>query len=152
MELDEALLEKCLRAAAGAPARTGRTRAARRRLPHRGTGQHRAGRRRHPHAGRAAHGGAHVRALPACDFNPDEVVALGAAVQAGLKANDAALDEVVMTDVAPYSLGVAVSHRFGRQRYRRTGTSTPSSSATARCRSAARRRTYPAPDAQLPSS
>jgi len=43
--------------------------------------------------------------FPACDINPDEVVALGAAVQAGLKMNDAALDEVVMTDVAPYSLG-----------------------------------------------
>lgn len=51
--------------------------------------------------------------FPSIDFNPDEVVALGAAVQAGLKAKDAALKEVVMTDVAPYSLGVAVSHRLG---------------------------------------
>ncbi|MEP6503570.1 MAG: molecular chaperone HscC [Betaproteobacteria bacterium] len=47
--------------------------------------------------------------FPAIDINPDEVVALGVAVQAGLKMRDAALDEVVMTDVAPYSLGVAVS-------------------------------------------
>jgi molecular chaperone HscC len=47
--------------------------------------------------------------FPAIDLNPDEVVALGAAVQAGLLAKDAALDEVVMTDVSPYSLGVAVS-------------------------------------------
>lgn len=47
--------------------------------------------------------------FPSIDFNPDEVVALGAAVQAGLKARDAALKEVVMTNVAPYSLGVAVS-------------------------------------------
>jgi molecular chaperone HscC len=46
--------------------------------------------------------------FPAVDLNPDEVVALGAAVQAGLKARDAALEEVVMTDVSPYSLGVAV--------------------------------------------
>lgn len=46
--------------------------------------------------------------LPACDINPDEVVALGAAVQAGLKMKDAALNEVVMTDVAPYSLGVEI--------------------------------------------
>lgn len=46
---------------------------------------------------------------PACELNPDEVVALGAAVQAGLRMNDAALDEVVMTDVAPYSLGVKTS-------------------------------------------
>ncbi|ABX36406.1 2-alkenal reductase [Delftia acidovorans SPH-1] len=50
--------------------------------------------------------------FPAIDFNPDEVVALGAAVQAGLKAKDAALREVVMTDVCPYSLGVAVSKRM----------------------------------------
>lgn len=47
--------------------------------------------------------------FPACDIDPDQVVALGAAVQAGLKMKDAALDEVVMTDVAPYSLGVATT-------------------------------------------
>jgi molecular chaperone HscC len=46
--------------------------------------------------------------FPAVDINPDEVVALGAAVQAGLKMKDAALDEIVMTDVSPYSLGVDV--------------------------------------------
>ncbi|HEX7640473.1 MAG TPA: molecular chaperone HscC [Burkholderiaceae bacterium] len=47
--------------------------------------------------------------FPAIDLNPDEVVALGVAVQCGLRARDAALREVVMTDVAPYSLGVEVS-------------------------------------------
>jgi len=52
--------------------------------------------------------------FPACELNPDEVVALGAAVQAGLKSRDAALDEVVMTDVAPYSLGVDVLRHFDR--------------------------------------
>ncbi len=46
--------------------------------------------------------------FPECEINPDEVVALGAAVQAGLKMKDAALKEVVMTDVAPYSLGVDI--------------------------------------------
>jgi molecular chaperone HscC len=44
--------------------------------------------------------------FPAVGLNPDEAVALGAAVQAGLKARDAALKEVVLTDVCPYSLGV----------------------------------------------
>lgn len=44
--------------------------------------------------------------FPLSEINPDEVVAMGAAVQAGLKMKDSALDEVVMTDVAPYSLGV----------------------------------------------
>lgn len=49
--------------------------------------------------------------FPTAEINPDEVVALGAAVQAGLKMKDSALDEIVMTDVAPYSLGVEVSSR-----------------------------------------
>lgn len=47
--------------------------------------------------------------FPECEINPDEVVALGAAVQAGLKMKDAALDDVVMTDVAPYSLGLEIA-------------------------------------------
>jgi molecular chaperone HscC len=55
--------------------------------------------------------------FPACDINPDEVVALGAAVQAGLKMKDSALDEVVMTDVAPYSLGVATSMQLDAHSY-----------------------------------
>jgi molecular chaperone HscC len=50
--------------------------------------------------------------FPSCDINPDEVVALGAAVQAGLMRKDAALDEVVMTDVAPYSLGIDTTMQF----------------------------------------
>ena len=50
--------------------------------------------------------------FPAIDLNPDEVVALGVAVQCGLKARDAALSEVVMTDVAPYSLGIELSMRL----------------------------------------
>jgi molecular chaperone HscC len=53
--------------------------------------------------------------FPAIDLNPDEVVALGAAVQCGLKMRDAALSEVVMTDVAPYSLGIEVSVRLDQQ-------------------------------------
>ena len=44
--------------------------------------------------------------FPAVHLNPDEVVALGAAVQAGLKMRDASLSEVVVTDVCPYTLGV----------------------------------------------
>ena len=41
--------------------------------------------------------------------NPDEAVALGAAIQAGLKSRDEALKEVVITDVCPYSLGVEIA-------------------------------------------
>lgn len=41
--------------------------------------------------------------LPLQKLDPDEVVARGAAVQAGLKMRAAALDDVVLTDVAPYT-------------------------------------------------
>ena len=47
--------------------------------------------------------------LPIAAVDPDEVVARGAAVQAGLAARDAALADRVMTDVAPFTLGVEVS-------------------------------------------
>jgi molecular chaperone HscC len=54
--------------------------------------------------------------FPNASINPDEVVARGAAVQAALKANAAELGERVMTDVCPYTLGVAVSRRVGEER------------------------------------
>ena len=48
-------------------------------------------------------------------INPDEVVALGAAVQAGLIARDASVEDLVVTDVAPFTLGIrdqqTVRHR-----------------------------------------
>jgi molecular chaperone HscC len=47
--------------------------------------------------------------FPATRVNPDEAVALGAAIQGGLKMRDSALREVVLTDVCPYTLGVEVS-------------------------------------------
>ena len=49
--------------------------------------------------------------FPATSVNPDEAVAVGAAVQAGLKSRDSALNEVVLTDVCPYTLGVDVAER-----------------------------------------
>lgn len=49
--------------------------------------------------------------FPATSVNPDEAVAQGAAVQAALKARDADLREVVLTDVCPYTLGVASSEQ-----------------------------------------
>lgn len=50
--------------------------------------------------------------FPNASVNPDEAVALGAAVQAGLKSRDSALKEVVVTDVCPYSLGVEVARKL----------------------------------------
>jgi molecular chaperone HscC len=47
--------------------------------------------------------------FPLSQIHPDEAVALGAAIQAGLKARDAALAEVVLTDTCPHSLGVGIA-------------------------------------------
>jgi molecular chaperone HscC len=52
---------------------------------------------------------------PRCRLNPDEVVALGAAVQAGLVGRAAAVEELVVTDVAPFTLGVEISKDLGAE-------------------------------------
>ena len=52
---------------------------------------------------------------PLIELNPDEVVALGAAVQAALLENDAAVDDMVMTDVCPFTLGVEICKDFAGQ-------------------------------------
>ena len=54
------------------------------------------------------------RRLPVQSINPDEVVARGAAVRAGLAERGTGLDEMVMTDVAPFTLGIEVASRRGR--------------------------------------
>lgn len=56
--------------------------------------------------------------FPNSGVHPDHAVALGAAVQAGLKARDAALDEIRLTDVCPYTLGVDTSVPDGRGGFR----------------------------------
>lgn len=48
------------------------------------------------------------RCLPASYIDPDLVVAMGAGIQAGLRARNEDLDDVVLTDVSPYSLGIAI--------------------------------------------
>ncbi|MGE0667427.1 MAG: Hsp70 family protein [Sphingomonadales bacterium] len=53
--------------------------------------------------------------FPSTKVNPDEAVAHGAAIQAALKARDAALSEVVLTDVCPFTLGVESSERGNAQ-------------------------------------
>lgn len=54
--------------------------------------------------------------FPNISHNPDEVVALGAAVQAGLRAQAADLSERVMTDVCPYTLGIEISKQLTAER------------------------------------
>ncbi|HGN1706513.1 TPA: Hsp70 family protein [Providencia rettgeri] len=51
--------------------------------------------------------------FPRHDLNPDEAVALGAGVQAGMITADCALDDVVLTDVMPFSLGVDTTKQHG---------------------------------------
>ena len=53
---------------------------------------------------------------PTCRLNPDEVVAQGAAVQAGLFARDESVEDLVVTDVAPFTLGVEISRDIGGER------------------------------------
>ena len=53
--------------------------------------------------------------LPLRHLPPDEAVALGAAVQAGLKAGAQAVEDMVVTDVAPFTMGIAAAERFGAQ-------------------------------------
>ncbi|GFZ96301.1 molecular chaperone HscC [Dyella caseinilytica] len=49
--------------------------------------------------------------LPLRHVNPDEAIALGACVASGLKSRDAKLDEIILTDVCPYTLGVEIGQR-----------------------------------------
>ncbi len=46
--------------------------------------------------------------IPRTDIDPDLTIAVGAAIQAGLKAKDKDLGDIVLTDVAPYTLGTGV--------------------------------------------
>lgn len=53
------------------------------------------------------------RKLPERSIDPDHAIALGAAVQAGLISRHAGLRDMVMTDVAPFSLGVESASIIG---------------------------------------
>ena len=47
--------------------------------------------------------------VPDTSINPDEAVALGAAIQAAMKERKEAVKEVILTDVCPFTLGTEVS-------------------------------------------
>jgi len=46
--------------------------------------------------------------IPRTDIDPDLTIAIGAAIQAGLKAKDKDLGDIVLTDVSPYTLGTGI--------------------------------------------
>ena len=50
--------------------------------------------------------------LPNCTVNPDEAVALGAAIQSAMKERNQAIKEVILTDVCPFTLGTEVSREI----------------------------------------
>lgn len=51
--------------------------------------------------------------VPKGNVNPDEVVAVGAALQSAMKQRAAAVKEVILTDVCPFTLGTDVVHDNG---------------------------------------
>lgn len=55
--------------------------------------------------------------LPYSQINPDEAVALGAAIQVALKERDSSLQEMILTDVCPFTLGTSVARRMDDNHY-----------------------------------
>jgi molecular chaperone HscC len=55
--------------------------------------------------------------MPYTNINPDETVALGAAIQTALKQRNQALEEIILTDVCPYTLGTSVVQDIGNGKY-----------------------------------
>ena len=51
--------------------------------------------------------------FPDTSINPDEAIALGAAIQAAMKERKESIKEVVLTDVCPFTLGTEVVVDFG---------------------------------------
>lgn len=57
------------------------------------------------------------RAIPDTNINPDEAVALGAAIQGAMKERNEAIKEVILTDVCPFTLGTEVVREWERGIY-----------------------------------
>ena len=58
-----------------------------------------------------------LKTFPEHSLDPDEVIALGTAVQAGLLARHEALEDIVMTDVCPFTLGTDIAREVGPNQY-----------------------------------
>jgi molecular chaperone HscC len=55
--------------------------------------------------------------MPYSNIHPDETVAIGAAIQTALKQRNQALEEMILTDVCPYTLGTSVVREMGGGQY-----------------------------------
>jgi len=58
-----------------------------------------------------------LKKFPEHSLDPDEVIALGTGVQAGLLARHEALEDIVMTDVCPFTLGTDIAREVGPNQY-----------------------------------
>ena len=57
------------------------------------------------------------RAIPDTNINPDEAVALGAAIQGAMKERREAIREVILTDVCPFTLGTEIVREWEKGIY-----------------------------------
>ena len=55
--------------------------------------------------------------IPDTNVNPDETVALGAAIQAAMKERKDSVREVILTDVCPFTLGTEVVREYAEHRF-----------------------------------
>ena len=55
--------------------------------------------------------------IPDTNINPDEAVALGAAIQGAMKERKEAIKEVILTDVCPFTLGTEVVREWENHQY-----------------------------------
>ena len=58
-----------------------------------------------------------LKKFPEHSIDPDEVIALGTGVQSGLLDRHEALEDIVMTDVCPFTLGTEVAKQIGQGQY-----------------------------------
>ena len=54
-----------------------------------------------------------LKRIPDYSVNPDEVVVIGACMQAAMKEKNEALEDLILTDVCPYTLGTGVVNHNG---------------------------------------
>lgn len=54
-----------------------------------------------------------LKKIPDCDVNPDEVVAMGACMQAAMKERNEAVEDLILTDVCPYTMGIGIINKNG---------------------------------------
>ncbi len=55
--------------------------------------------------------------FPYSNINPDEAIALGTAIQSALLDRKEVLNEIILTDVCPYTLGVDIARHIENQHY-----------------------------------